>query len=1081
MSPLIHFQDSIVLITSKDHANKRFGTGFVIHKESGGFYVLTCAHVIADAGGREMVCAENKPASVIALGEINTTDLSILKISDDFRGPVMSLSISANSGDDFATAGFQLYGKRLVIRKLRGKLGELVGVTYWGRNNRINAWDIHIVDDYQLQPGYSGSPVVSSQGQVVGVVSDRQDKGVRGLAISIEALDEIWKERPQSLQIHGLIPDSKTDVVTSFDGESQFRSVASIEVEQDSPVAYVDKPILIYYKITNNTSTPLVLNSWNLERNTNFVLETLSEVDTSTIVEPSKTCMFDVRLTSRHYGRFFLPILSVSLAKSPDKEKPYHLASPIKSFFVDIDWENELIGREYVISKLLTLYEKAKSRQGQLVLIYGDAGVGKSHTINKFLSKSYISGSICLTGQCESFHKDLSFLPFKLALERTLSLPKFSSTKIRSEQAHIKLLEAFPQLEQSIPYLTYFLLSDHDNNLDVDSKTCRERFFFAFLQLVKNLSESRPIIFYLEDMQWIDASSLDLLQFLFDNIGDIPVLIIGEYRLEEVESKYSSEQKSHSLYSFIRRNITRSNFDQIKIESMSQNNLIEWISKLFPQNELVESFTNLLYNETEGNPLFAREVLKSIIEQNILCQNKIHHWVINKDVKSLGIPSTIEQVIANRIEMLNRAERRELENASVIGRDFAYQILRSVSDIDDYLLMDYLENYLDIRLITEIENRDDYFRFMHGKIREYVYEAIRRFRRRRIHLRLATIMENLYSDALTSVSSIIAYHYKEGGNTEKAIEYYLLAGQEQLKLYSNHEAKANFSEALSLLKSIPGAARDDLLYLQVLNGLSLATRDLNKFNNAIELYKQVLDIAISLQKYEIMVKTASQLATTNSILDHHDEAKYYCSLALEFSKNLDNTTLTSQIANDLVDITRRKHRDASIRNDNIKIDESLKELMTHSQAALEFSRSTNEPTQLIRAYKNVGLTNLINLEYDNAIKMLEEAVRIAETENDTPSKYVYVILGDVYTIKKQHQKALDFYEKYYNWAIEIGAKHAEQKAYQTLALQHINKEEYNKAMSYIEKGLSLYEVVGASNIQALIYICVGYIHEKKNN
>ncbi|MGB7444220.1 MAG: trypsin-like peptidase domain-containing protein [Coleofasciculaceae cyanobacterium] len=187
-------QDSIVLITSSEPNINRFGTGFVIRQVSGTAYLLTCAHVVRDVGGKEKVKAEGKPATVIAFGEEDGLDLAVLRVDGLWGKPSLKKQVAGEKGDAFMIVGFQLLNKAHLIRPLQGQLGEQVGLQSKRLGERIEAWDLQIVDDYFLQPGYSGSPVVDeASGQVLGVVSYRQGEGRSGLAISIEALDKIQR------------------------------------------------------------------------------------------------------------------------------------------------------------------------------------------------------------------------------------------------------------------------------------------------------------------------------------------------------------------------------------------------------------------------------------------------------------------------------------------------------------------------------------------------------------------------------------------------------------------------------------------------------------------------------------------------------------------------------------------------------------------------------------------------------------------------------------------------------------------------------------------------------------------------
>jgi hypothetical protein len=195
------FQASVLRITSGDPNNSRFGTGFVIHQDERYSYLLTCAHVVDDVGGPGQVLVGETTASVIAAGAADGLDLAVLRVEGLSDKPSLRLIASGKKGRSFTTAGFQVLTKQYLIRRLEGALGEQVGLEFRDQAERIEAWDLTIIDDYQLQPGYSGSPVVDqASGDVLAVVSHRHGEGKRGLAISVEALEKIWSDMPAALK-----------------------------------------------------------------------------------------------------------------------------------------------------------------------------------------------------------------------------------------------------------------------------------------------------------------------------------------------------------------------------------------------------------------------------------------------------------------------------------------------------------------------------------------------------------------------------------------------------------------------------------------------------------------------------------------------------------------------------------------------------------------------------------------------------------------------------------------------------------------------------------------------------------------
>ena len=186
-------QRSVVLVTDGESNSKRFGTGFVIRQVCGYTYVLTCAHVINSFANPEKIEADGMRAKLLVSGEDNGLDLAVLKVSGLISKSELKLKAVGKSEHEFLTAGFQLFDNTHLIRPIEGVLGESVGLQSTRLRERIQAWDLHLTDDF-LQPGHSGSPIVDqSTGNVLGVVSYRQGEGKRGIAISIEAVKNIWK------------------------------------------------------------------------------------------------------------------------------------------------------------------------------------------------------------------------------------------------------------------------------------------------------------------------------------------------------------------------------------------------------------------------------------------------------------------------------------------------------------------------------------------------------------------------------------------------------------------------------------------------------------------------------------------------------------------------------------------------------------------------------------------------------------------------------------------------------------------------------------------------------------------------
>jgi hypothetical protein len=191
----LDLQKSVVLITSSDRANKSFGTGFVVRRCGSSAYVVTCAHVIEDVGGIGQVRVKDGPVQGVVIGERDGIDLAVMIVPGLRDAVSLDLSLVGAKDQSFSTAGFQFESNTstYLLRPLQGSLGEQIVGQSRGRIEQTLAWDLRIQDNYSLQPGYSGSPLLDAgNGCVLGIVSHSQGTGDRGRAISVEALHRLW-------------------------------------------------------------------------------------------------------------------------------------------------------------------------------------------------------------------------------------------------------------------------------------------------------------------------------------------------------------------------------------------------------------------------------------------------------------------------------------------------------------------------------------------------------------------------------------------------------------------------------------------------------------------------------------------------------------------------------------------------------------------------------------------------------------------------------------------------------------------------------------------------------------------------
>ena len=186
-------QKSVVLITSTDSQNGNFGTGFVVKTQGGTTYILTCAHVVRQVGGEDKVQAAGKPGIVIASGEEEGLDVAVVRVEGLETKPSLKLEEGGGGQRDFLTAGFQKSGKTYLLQPVEGKLGTAVGIESQLLGERLQGWELKLLAENSLHPGYSGSPIVEKKsGKVMAIVTHRKGEK-KGLALAIKEVGKIWQ------------------------------------------------------------------------------------------------------------------------------------------------------------------------------------------------------------------------------------------------------------------------------------------------------------------------------------------------------------------------------------------------------------------------------------------------------------------------------------------------------------------------------------------------------------------------------------------------------------------------------------------------------------------------------------------------------------------------------------------------------------------------------------------------------------------------------------------------------------------------------------------------------------------------
>ncbi len=434
-----------------------------------------------------------------------------------------------------------------------------------------------------------------------------------------------------------------------------------------------------------------------------------------------------------------------------------------------LDYSIPLIGRESEISSLDQSLHQAQQRQGNFILITGESGIGKTRLVQEFLDRH--QGLSVISVLCHELDVNSPYTPVREMLEKTIPiLPEEKSISTRTLSAAISLA---PNLSQKFPNV---FNGHHPVN------TTYQDALVDLFSSVADKSEYNSLILIIDNLQWADSLSWNLLAQFARQLGSLPILLIGLCRNEDL---FADRQRL--IRTFQRNQLIK----EIPLPRLSANQTKQIAERILPSSHLDEEFYIQLHNETEGIPLFIIEMLRSQKESGKPL-----------GLKSLyaqqGMPSGIRQIIDSRLDRLSNECKDVLSSAAVIGREFTFSFLTEISDFSSEDIIIHLEEIGSRGLIREVVLGYD---FSHDKIRQVAYNNLSKARRQYYHRRVAEALERAIPP---SSPATLAHHYSNSDTPIKALPYFIKAGEDAIRSRSYLEARQIGHQAVNLLGRVPG-------------------------------------------------------------------------------------------------------------------------------------------------------------------------------------------------------------------------------------------------------------------------------------
>lgn len=460
-----------------------------------------------------------------------------------------------------------------------------------------------------------------------------------------------------------------------------------------------------------------------------------------------------------------------------------------------------VIGRETETQLLLERLRQARKGIGQMVLLSGEPGMGKSRMVQTLYDN--LENHDCFLIECcgTAYYQNSYLFPVIDMLRRVLHLHKQLSDTQKLQRLETRITSLGLDTQSFVPVLAELLSIPLDERYSIDEESTPQqtklRTLDTLMQLLHGIAQRRLVLLIVEDLQWIDPSTLELLIQLARQPGLSNIFALFTFRNE-----FTASWPAHA-------HLTRINLNRLTREQSG-----EMIYELCQQKTLPEQVFNDIINKTDGIPFFIEELTNALLESKLMEERK-DHFALSAPVSDMGIPSTLQDLLMARLDSLGD-EKALAQISAILGREFDHEVLRVITSRDEQSFGRGLDNLISADLFLQQGQRPKaWYRFRHALLREAAYHSLLKRTRQKYHQRIARLMKEHFPQMVQENPELIANHFTEAGDLDEALAYWLKAGHLALEHSANLEAINHLGQGLAILENLPDSAHKHTLELSL--------------------------------------------------------------------------------------------------------------------------------------------------------------------------------------------------------------------------------------------------------------------------
>jgi class 3 adenylate cyclase/tetratricopeptide (TPR) repeat protein len=446
----------------------------------------------------------------------------------------------------------------------------------------------------------------------------------------------------------------------------------------------------------------------------------------------------------------------------------------------------DLVGRKVELAELSEAVKNMHAGSGRIFSVYGDAGTGKSRLVEEFKASLNLAEIQWIEGHAYSYSRNIPYFPLIDMLNRLIKIEEGDS----SEKVRGKLESGIKQIiddNDIVPYIGGLYSLDYKELEEVSPEFWKTHLQKAIQKILNALAKRAPTIFFLEDLHWADPSFVELLRKACLEIRQ-PAIVLCVYR--PTFNLFTSHQLS-SLGKV---------YQEIRLKDLSLSDAQEMLESLLKTETIPSELKRVVHSKAEGNPFYLEELVNTLIESNTLTRHD-GSWKLTRPITESDISSSLHALISGRLDRLEKETKRILQEASVIGRVFFYEILQKVTKLKEYIdqSLKGLEQ-LDLIRGRSLQPELEYM-FKHALTQEVVYNGLLKKERKKIHEKVGLVMEQLFEERLPEFYETLGFHFKQSDSVLKAVDYLRKSGEKSVKRYAVEESHQYYKEAFELLDS----------------------------------------------------------------------------------------------------------------------------------------------------------------------------------------------------------------------------------------------------------------------------------------